>query len=176
MRPTSSKSLQLTLVLLLLILLPACGAAPTQASTTAPTAEPTQAGPTDTPEPTATLWPSQTPLPSATPTLTPTLPPTAVPSLTPDPALAEIKLRGLAWLERYNMLLSFDFPAPVDPKDYRVMLEDVEFRCEVLAEYPKRLYCYGWGSKVLAVADVRVYPAGSDQPGFEKEVWVPYFK
>jgi hypothetical protein len=86
-----------------------------------------------------------------------------------------VKLTGLAWLQNYDLLLSFDFPTPVQPDAYRVTLEDKPYACQVLAQYPRRLYCTGQGAKVLALAWVRVYPAGSDRPGYEKQYWVPYF-
>ena len=112
----------------------------------------------------ASVTVTETPLPTAAPTL--------------DPALAQVKLVGLSWLEKYkyNLLLSFDFPGPVDPADYRVTLEDKEYRCEVLGQYPNRLYCNGQGAKVLQPAQVRIYASGSDTPGFETEIWVPYFQ
>jgi hypothetical protein len=123
---------------------------------------------------TSTVRPSPTPyaLPSPTTTQLPTatLPPT------PDPALSQVKLIGLSWIKNYNLLLSFQFPDNVDPKNYRVTLEDKEYQCEVLAKYPKRLYCWGQGAKVLGTANVRVYQADNDQPGFEQVVWVPYFQ
>lgn len=162
----------LALAIALALLLPACAA-------NTPTALPSTAtGPardTATPEPTLTLYPSQTPLPSRTPTITPTLPPTITPTPTLDPSFADVKLAGLAWLENYQLLLSFDFPSKVDPKAYRVTLDDRDFKCEVLAKYPNRLYCHEQGTTVLGVATVKVYPAGSDQAGFEKDVWIPYF-
>ncbi len=129
--------------------------------------------PTGTPEPTQTLSPSLTPAvpPTATATLAPTA--TLVPTL--DPALSDVKLIGLAWYRNYDLLLSFQFKQPVDPKKYRVTLEDKEYACEVLAQYPNRLYCRGQGAKVLTTANVRVYQVGSDQPGFKKDVWVPFF-
>jgi hypothetical protein len=128
--------------------------------------------PTVRPIPTETLRPSLTPKAStATATQLPvlTLPPT------PDPALSKVKFIGLSWFNNYDMLLSFQFPGPVDPKDYRVTLEDKEYKCEVLTRYPNRLYCRGQGAKVLAKANVRVFQVGSDVPGFEWGVWVPYF-
>lgn len=94
---------------------------------------------------------------------------------TPDLALNEVKLIGLAWYDDYDMLLSFQFPGPVQPEDYTVKLEDKVYTCEVLDQFPDRLYCRGDGAKVLTVANVRVYAAGQALPGFEKEVWVPYF-
>jgi hypothetical protein len=131
--------------------------------------------PTTTPAPTRTPLPTRTQRPSLTPTVTLTQPPAATLTATPDPALAEIDLTGMAWYENYDMLLSFQFPGPVEPEDYRVTLEDKEFKCETIAAYPNRLICRGPGAKVLAVAVVKVYPAGSTQPGFEKEMWIPYF-
>ena len=172
-----SKLLPLAVALVILLpLLAACAA-------NSPTAIPTQtAGPgpvleldTATPEATLTPYPSQTPLPTRTPTIAPTLPPTEAPAPTLDPAFSDVKLAGLAWLQNYNLLLSFNFPNPINPEDYRVTLEDKEYKCEVLPQYPNRLYCHGQGARVLGVAMVKVYPAGSDQVGFEKEVWVPYF-
>lgn len=159
-------------VMIIILLLAGCaGPAPT----TAPTATLAQAGPTQTPAPSRTPFPTETPWPTITPTVTETPLSTATLLPTPDPALADIKLTGLAWYDDYDMLLSFQFTSPVDPANYRVTLEEKEFKCEVIAGHPNRLYCRGQGAKVLAVAMVRVYPAGSQQPGFEKEVWVPYF-
>lgn len=110
-----------------------------------------------------------------TPASTFTLEATATPTMTPDSSLAEIELIGLAWLSNYNMLLSFQFPGHVDPLSYRVTLEDKEFSCEVISTHLDRIYCYGPGTRVLATAWVRVFSAGALEPGFEKQVWVPYF-
>lgn len=165
--------------LLLLCLLAAAGllilaACASNTPTIAPTTGPTQA-------PLATDTPPATATPPATLTFTPaptqptaTASPTAAPTV--DSALSQVKLIGLAWLEHYNMLLTFEFPGPVDPKQYRVTLEEKEYTCEKLAKYPNRLYCHGAGAKVLTTAWVRVYQAGSELPGFEKEWWIPYFK
>jgi hypothetical protein len=174
-----SKHILLVLTLLTVFLLAACAAPTATTVPTVPTAATELATDileaTSTPEPTQTPRPSLTPPPTSTPPPTQTLPPSETPPPTPDPALANIKLVGLAWYSNYDLLLSFNFPGPVDPQKYRVTMEEKEYKCEVLAQYPNRLYCRGQGAKVLAVADVRVYPAGSDIPGFEQEVWVPYF-
>jgi hypothetical protein len=154
----------------LLLTLSACAA---PSPTTAPTA--TVAVSTNTPAPTRTPLPTETPRPTITPTVTETPLPTFTFTPTPDSALAEATLLGMAWLEDYNLLLSFGFPGPVDPEQYQVTLEDKVYECEVLAQYPNRLYCYGQGAKVLGTANVRVYPKGSLQPGFEKDLWIPYF-
>ncbi len=165
----------LAVLLVLTTLLTACAA---PAAAPQPTVVPLQN--TDTPPaPTTTSAPTQTALPSLTPAVPPSATPTQAPTTTilptADPALASIKLIGLAWYKDYDLLLSFQFPGAVDPKKYRVTLEDKEYNCEVLAQYPNRLYCKGQGAKVLTTANVRVYQVGSDIPGYEKDVWVPFF-
>ncbi len=148
----------LLFVLIALLGLAGCaGPAPQPATATVPA----RPEPTRTLAPTLTPFPTETPRPTLTPTATETPLPTATFTPTPDPALAEIKLLGLGWYENYELLLSFQFPGPVDPGAYRVTLENKEYKCEVIRGYPDRLYCRGQGARVLA--------------GFEKEVWVPYF-
>jgi hypothetical protein len=164
--------LRFSFILLIMALLLAACAAPAAKAT--PTLV-LQNSSTSTKAPSRTPLPSQTPRPSSTPTLTQSPEPSATPTITPDPALNEITLVGLSWLANYDMLLSFRFPGPVDPTAYLVTLEDREFRCETIAKHPDQLYCHGQGAKVLAMAWVRVYAAGSPQPGYEKEVWIPYF-
>lgn len=175
---TRKASLLATLPLILALtggLLAACAGAPPAAPTSTPTAR----AATNTPAPTRTPFPTETPLPTATlpPTVTPTAGPTA--TVTPNAAaletLGQIKLIGLAWYDDYDLLLSFQFPGPVSAEDYTVTLQDKVYNCEVLTQYPDRLYCKGQGARVLAVAMVRVYPAGQPWAGFEKEMWVPYF-
>lgn len=82
---------------------------------------------------------------------------------------------GLSWLPNYDFLLTFQFPGPVDPKNYRAMMESKPFTCQTLAQYPNRLYCTGRSAAVQSMAWVRLYQAGAVQPGFEQNVWVPYF-
>ncbi len=168
------KALPIVLILIAGMLLSACSSAAPTAAPVPSTAEPVQPAPTF--PPTGTPLPTRTPLPSPTPESTATAAPTETLAPTPDPVLANIKLVGLAWYTNYDLLLSFNFPEPVDSQKYRVTLEEKEYKCEVLAQYPNRLYCRGQGAKVLATAMVRVYTADSDQPGFEQKVWVPYFK
>ncbi len=162
------------ILLLALILLAACAA-----QSAAPTAT---LGPQESPTPrnTATPFPTNTPPPTLTsipPTPTKTLPPTKTPVPTVAVDYSQVKLIALAWYSDYDLLLGFQFPTSIDVNatDYRVTLEDKEYKCEVVSQWPHRLYCKGQGAKVLAEATVRIYPAGSTVPGFEKDVWVPYF-
>lgn len=165
--------LLILLGLLSLLILSAC-AGPAPAPTLAPSATPPRE--TATRAPTFTPFPTETPQPTLTPTITATVPPTITPTLTPDASLAEIKLIGLAWMmPQYDMLLSFQFPSAVDPSKYRVTLEDKEYKCQVLAQFPNRLYCIGQGAKVLTTATIRLYQVGSSKPAYEKDYWIPYF-
>jgi lipocalin len=97
------------------------------------------------------------------------------PTITPDPALAQVHLIGVSWQADYNLLLSIQFPGPVDAAGYRVMVEDKEYDCQVLTEQPTRLFCLGRGMNVLDQVTVRIFQQGSDQPGFEGKIYVPYF-
>lgn len=168
MRACIKKFIAVTVVLLAT----ACSSSPTKV---VPTLQVTEAV-VDTPTPpaTATQAPSKTPSPTTPPTKTNTLV-LSTPAATPDPMLSQIEVIGLSWFENYDLLLSFQFPGEVDPQDYWVTLEDKEYSCEVIDNYPDRLYCRGQGAKVLAEAWVRVYPIGSSEAGFEKAVWIPYF-
>lgn len=156
----------------LTLILAACGGA-----TPAPVPTATALPPTITPPPLVTQAPLPTrpPLPTATAVPPAILPTAPLPSATPDFRLAQAKLAGIAWLKEYTLLLSFDFPAPVDPGECRVMMEEKPFTCERLVQVPNRLYCTGRGAKVLDYAWVRIYPQGSAVPGYEQKVWVPFF-
>ena len=161
----------LLFLLLLTAVLSACAA-----STPPPTPlEPSQPVQAATPVPSSTPMPTATALPTFTPTLAPTVEPSATVAPTADSALSQVKLVGLGWREDYSLFVTLQFPQPINPDHYKVTLENKPYTCIVTPQSDKRLYCWGQGAKVLGVATVRVYPAGSDQPGFEKEVWVPYF-
>ncbi len=146
------------------------GSAPTPAvSITAPVIKTPTFPVTSTPVFTSTPWPSAT-LPA---TETPL--PTIAFTITPDSALAEVKLLGGGWRKGYDYFFSFQFNQPVDAKNYRLMVEEKEYACQVLSEFPNRLYCIGPGAKVLSTAEVRLFQVESEVPAFEKDVWIPYF-
>jgi hypothetical protein len=162
----------LLIAMSLFLLLAACTA---PAPSAAPSGLPAQAAVTLPPAATLTPEPTATPVPSFTPTASPAPSATSTPAPTADLSLAQVKLIGLNWLPDYNFLLTFQFPGPVDPQNYRAMMEDKAFTCQVLAQYPNRLYCTGRSAAVESMAWVRLYQAGSDQPGFEQYTWIPYF-
>jgi hypothetical protein len=162
---------------LVLVLLAVCLAALVLAGCAAEPPPPPTGSPTQPPPPTATFTPFPTETPRATrpPSATPTSTTTPAPTPTPDQDLEAVTLIGLAWEDRYELMLGFQFPGPVEADQYRVTLEGKEYRCDSPAIYPDRLYCRGQGARVLSTANIRVYEQGQAVPGFEKRVWVPYF-
>jgi hypothetical protein len=116
--------------------------------------------------PTATALPSETPAPT----------PTNLPTTTPDPLVAQAQLLGVSWLNQYDLLLSIQFNEPVRAEDYRVVIEEEElYDCEVLEQYPNRLYCIGRGRNVYDRMKVQIFSAFADHPAFEGSLYVPYF-
>jgi hypothetical protein len=144
------------------------GETPIAMPTESPAASPLPRS-TLTPVPTETAWPSRTPTtsPSPLPSSTPT------PTLHPD--YSAVELIGLGWSQDYDMMLSFRFPGQVDAEQVQVKMEDKMYRCEVLPQYPDRLYCFGQGAKVVSMAWIRVFPTGSRDALYEKQVWIPFF-
>ena len=170
------KRFSILLIISLAFVLAACSGQRAPASLQLPAATLSQPAdlflPTSTvtaPAPTLTALPASSPTPAPPPTTPPTPAPTA------DLALAQVKLVGVSWLENYNFLLIFQFPGPVEAKNYRATLETKEYSCQGVAQYPDRLFCTGPGAAVESMAWVRLYQAGSDQPGFERYTWIPYF-
>jgi hypothetical protein len=129
--------------------------------------------PSATPRATRTPTPTSPPVQADLPTITPT--PTAALTATLPVDITGAELLAFAWYDDYDMMLAFQFPGPVQPEQVRVQMERKEFACQVVPQFPDRLYCKGQGSKVLAWAWVRLFPAGSIRPVLEQRVWVPYF-
>lgn len=169
-----AKFVSLFILISLSLLLAACSRAPV----TAMPPVPSQLQVTTAPLPAATPTSLES-TPTAAPTRLPTLAPSPTITLTPmatvDPLLSQVKLTGVSWLSDYRFMLIFQFPAPVDPKNYRATLESKEYPCQVVAQYPNRLFCTGPGAAVQSMAWVRLYQVGNDQPGFEQRTWIPYF-
>jgi hypothetical protein len=98
-----------------------------------------QAGP-----PPTSLFPSRTPTSPATLTVTPSPTPSALP--TPD--FHDASVYGVAHLSRSRLLVSIVVPsARTDPqvlaRSYSAQVETSRLDCQVLAQYPDRLYCTG---------------------------------
>lgn len=147
-----------------------------------------QASPSDTSQPTLTeiLPPIETEAPLEAPTEVPTesLPPTDTPTVETDsstedadsPAvenpLSDAFIYSSAFLANEQFLVTIQLPQDVSGA-YRAEADGKAFTCQVLAQYPDRLYCSGptldSGTQVL----VRVFEVDSDEVLFEDELLVP---
>jgi hypothetical protein len=143
--------------------------------------------PADEPEPLE----EPTPLPAITRTPRPTFTPTSdfesetpEEEVTPEPVeeaaggsdgdlLYGVKFLGVSWLKN-DLLVSFKFPGTVgDPYAYRLTLNEHEFTCQKLGDYPNRLYCHGSGAGIKGAARAKFYYNGSGSPGYEQLISVP---
>jgi hypothetical protein len=158
-------------ILIVCLLLAGCST-----TTPLPTADasPTPAV-TNTSVPSATRLPSSTPRPSPTALASMTATVTSTFTPTPDPVLEDVRLLGVSWQKNYDLLLSIQFPGPVDASQYKVMVEDKWYRCQVLPQEPSRLFCVGQGMRVYDRVTVQIFPEGSDRPGFRGTISIPYF-
>ena len=48
-----------------------------------------------------------------------------------------------------------------------------EFKCEILEDYPDRLYCHGTGVKAGTQVDASWYLKGGELPVYETEITIP---
>lgn len=140
----------------------------------APPAGDTAAPPSDTPQPSDTPPPTDTPAPTDTPTLAPTL----------GPNFAAASVYGVSHLPNDKLLVSIQVPGGVFG-DYKAYVENLPFACEILDQYPDRLYCNGaepfglYAAKqgtieILSSADnVTVYQAQFTVPGLPTPTYTP---
>lgn len=97
-----------------------------QGATETPTVPPA----TDTPAPTEP--PTETLVPSATPTITPT----------PGPNFGAASVYAVSHLTGDRLLVTIQIPGGVEGM-YQAVVGPSTLNCEILADYPDRLYCTG---------------------------------
>jgi hypothetical protein len=95
-------------------------------------ATPTVEPPSATPAPTDTPPPTDTPEPSATPTVTPT----------EGPNFAAASVYAVSHLPKDKLLVTVQVPGGVEG-EYKAYVSNLPFACEILDQYPDRLYCNG---------------------------------
>lgn len=145
-------------------LLSACGSPAAAPTATVPVEPPTATlEPTETKIPTAI--PTETPVPSATPTITPT--PTA--TFQADFAKAELYTAGP--LANFRFLIVVELAEPVQGEYYGLVDRNKEYKCEVLVEYPNRLYCSGRQAAANDFVTFQIFETATDRPVFAGEVW-----
>jgi hypothetical protein len=156
--------------LLMAIALASCNL-PLSGPTPIPTAEPdAEIGPSATPPPVATETspPTETPPPSA-PTETP------LPSATAGPNFAQASVYAVSHLSGNRLLVTIQIPGGVSG-NYSAGVGTSTLRCEILSQYPDRLYCTGpepYANYQYKQATVSLYPAGSATAVFQGEFQLP---
>ena len=158
------KKILIISMLCMAVLLSACGA-PAQEPTATVSVEPPTATikPTETKIPTATA--TQTPLPSATPTITPT------PTATFQADFSKAKFYTAGPLANFRFLIAVQLEEPVEGEYYAVVDKNKEYKCEVLAAYPNRLYCTGRQAAANDFVTYQIFETATDRQVFAGEVW-----
>ncbi|MGA9532517.1 MAG: hypothetical protein WBR18_07355 [Anaerolineales bacterium] len=158
------------LVLLLALALASCNL-PLAGPTPVPTADSGSAiGPSATPPQlaTSTSAPTDTPPPAA-PTETP------VPTATAGPNFAQASVYAVSHLSGNRLLVTIQIPGGVSG-NYSAGVGTSTLRCEILSQYPDRLYCSGpepYTNYQYKQATVSLYPAGSAEAVFQGDFQIP---
>jgi hypothetical protein len=130
-----------------------------------PPAADTPAPPTDTPPPSDTPLPTDTPAPTDTPTLTATV----------GPNFGAASVYGVSHLPNNKLLVSIQVPGGVTG-DYKAYVENLPFACEILDQYPDRLYCNGpepFGLYAAKDATIEVLTSADNTTVFMTKFTVP---
>jgi hypothetical protein len=154
------------------------------------TATPTDAPPASKPENTATFTlsplpadsptpspiPTDTPIPSETNILTATFtqsPSDTPPTATPNPFdAAEILNFNHLGMGNNLLLVVFQFPDDLEGEYYAIM-EDLVFTCEILDDYPDRLYCNGDNVKAGQQVTFEIFRLDNHELVYSEEFLVP---
>ena len=162
--PRRQKSILILTMLCMAVLLSACGTPAAAPTATVPVEPPTATPkPTETAVPTATA--TETPVPSATPTIT--LTPTA--TFQADFSKAELYTAGP--LANFRFLIAVELEEPVEGDYYSLVDKNKEYSCEVLPEYPNRLYCSGPQAAADDFVFFQVFESATDRVVFSGEVY-----
>ncbi len=128
-------------------------------ATETPTAPPA----TEAPAPTEP--PTETPVPSATPTITPT----------PGPNFGAASVYAVSHLTGDRLLVTIQIPGGVEGM-YQAVVGPSTLNCEILADYPNRLYCNGpepYQNYTGREATVTVYSTATGASVYQTDFNIP---
>lgn len=112
------------------------------------------------------------PIPTQEPSSTPeptVLPPT--PTI-PGPDFTDASIMSTGWLQDGSLLVTLHVPQDLEG-NYRAYVGGNEFTCEILEDYPDRLYCHGTGVKTGDHVEASWYLEGIELPVYETTFTVP---
>jgi len=104
-------------------------------------------------------------------TLEPTVSP-ATPTIIHGSDFNGANVMNVGWLESGSLLVTLKVPNGVEG-NYRAIVDANEFTCEILEDYPDRLYCHGTGVKAGTQVDASWYLEGVELPVYETEITIP---
>jgi hypothetical protein len=117
-----------------------------------------------TPLPTATIIP--------TATILPTLTPTATPYAGVDFSKVAVAFGG--FLSGYRYFIALRFPGDVVGQYYALVgSNSLEYTCEVMQEYPNRLYCTGPLAGVDKYVTIMLFSAETNDLVFTGQIFIP---
>jgi hypothetical protein len=90
----------------------------------------------------------------------------------PGTIFTDATVISLGWLEDGSFLITLEVPNGVDGK-YWADVGNHAFECDILEDFPDRLYCHGIGVKSGMQVAVSWYRGKVDMPLFETEITVP---
>jgi hypothetical protein len=102
----------------------------------------------------ARVTPSFTVTPTASKTAT--LTPSHTPTSTLTPTSRPCSVYSYSLLGDGNLLLAFKFFESLSG-NYTAVVDNQQFHCEILPQYPDRLYCHGTYPPVGKVVDINIY-------------------
>lgn len=102
----------------------------------------------------ARVTPSSTVTPTASKTATPT--PSHTPTLTLTPTSRPCSVYSYSLLSDGKLLLAFNFSEDLSG-NYTAVVDNQQFHCEILPQYPNRLYCHGTYPPVGKVVNINIY-------------------
>jgi hypothetical protein len=122
---------------------------------------------TSTPAPTITLTPTETLLPSATSN------PTDTPYPPPEVDFSKAKFYTSGFLPDWQYFIAIEAQETMKGSYYAMIDDQVKYTCEILAKYPKRLYCHGNLRLMNDWIDYAIYVNGTKQKVFSGRLFIP---
>jgi hypothetical protein len=117
-----------------------------------------------------------TPLPTATAIPTPTSPPTLTPTPTPYSGVdfSEVEVAFGGFLSDYRYFIALRFPGDVVGQYYALVgSNSLEYTCEVMPEYPNRLYCTGPLAGVDKYVTIMLFSSETNDLVFTGQIFIP---
>ena len=86
--------------------------------------------------------------------------------------LTDASVISRGWLDSGSLLVTLQVPHGVEGNYYAIVGGN-EFKCEILEEYPDRLYCHGVGVKTGTQVEASWYLEDVELPVYETEITIP---